>query len=579
MATTATEGKNKKYKLFASAAGDGSKKPCAFFNTPAGCRMGDNCKFLHTAAAEIPATPTTSNSVVSSEESEGEIETEKPQQPTQQQKRKRTNEKNSNVFASPSGGEKKIKYTDLMKDITSEKKDTPPAAAKTPAVSPKQKKKTEVKKQQQPQNNKKQSSGTSFRDLNLPIASFMLPSGESKKEEEPTKEEKVKESPPPPAPKPQPTHVLPTSSEAGRKWKDIVEETQANPSFDEIFSMTKYKENPLPGDVWIKAKPFGKWCANNPQAIAIDCEMCETKDPVSGRKNFNALCRISVVNADDPDDVLLNTLVKPDWPVSDYRTWVNGIEKQHLDPVQFTLRHAQAFMVALCSEETVIMGHAVHNDLAAMRMEHECCADSALLFKAKDSPTATVSLKDLAATILKKEMPDTHDSVNDARTALLCLDFYREKDGDVEEIVRTPSNKRRNSKRADGVATTGAGTPSGGIPEGRTHHQLFVHRIPKSCKGEHIIKMFLEHTAVAPDQVNDIDFSSGSKGKTIISFKSPRHAFLAFDTLKGTAEPEKSGRLQKKVFLRDGDYVRIRKMAFEKNHVFPKSPSTNNESS
>ena len=79
--------------------------------------------------------------------------------------------------------------------------------------------------------------------------------------------------------------------------------------------------------------------------------MCQTKDPVTGNTDDKALCRLSVVNADDPSEVLLDTLVKPDWPVKDYRTWVNGIKKEDLDGVQFTMKHAQIFMNELCSDQ------------------------------------------------------------------------------------------------------------------------------------------------------------------------------------------------------------------------------------
>ena len=80
--------------------------------------------------------------------------------------------------------------------------------------------------------------------------------------------------------------------------------------------------------------------------------------------------------------------------------------------------------------------------------------------------------------------------------------------------------------------------------------------------------MFLEHTSVSPEDVEEIEFS-GKKGKTYAIFRSPRHATLAFDTLSGQAEKETSGRLQKKIYLKDGDFVRVRKMAYEKGHAFP----------
>lgn len=558
----ATTKNGKKYKLFAAAA-DGSKPPCAFFGTAEGCNKGDSCPFLHSTV--VPGTPpdaiNTNNSVVSTEESESESETEqqpvakappkavkqespvKEETTTKKKKNKRSRDSDQ-VFAKPKGTEGvSFKYSDLL-DLADDGKGrlaSPPKEGNPPQ--PKQKKAKKTK-----ENSAK---GPDFRSLDLPIADFMLPTdGKQKtpKEKAPATPKKAAETPAPaPTPKRKSKYSLPSSTQVGRKWKDVVAKTLANPEFSSIFDYKKYKAQDIPGDVWVKSKPFGEWCADHPQAIAIDCEMCETTDPVSGNKNHSALCRISIVNAEDPEDVLLNTLVKPAWPVSDYRTWVNGITKEHLEPVQFTLRHAQAFMMTLCSEETVILGHAVHNDLASMRMEHYCVGDSALLFKAKDSPTATVSLKDLAMGILKKEMPATHDSVNDAVTSLLCLDHFREKDGQVEEVVRTP--KARDTGN-------------------RTHHKLFIHRIPKFCTQKHLARMFLEHTSIAPEDVDDIEFS-GNKGKTHVIFRTPRHAGLVFDTLAGEGEKEGSGRLQKKVWLRDGDYVQVRKMTFEKGHTFP----------
>mmetsp|Transcript_19539 Transcript_19539/g.27098 ORF Transcript_19539/g.27098 Transcript_19539/m.27098 type:complete len:358 (-) Transcript_19539:163-1236(-) len=344
-----------------------------------------------------------------------------------------------------------------------------------------------------------------------------------------------------------PRAPLPNSTVIGRKWLKAIIQSREHNNYKGSFDFKKYisadeESGRGKSSEWIKTKPFGSWCASNPQAIAIDCEMCETRDPVTGVNDSKALCRVSIVNAENPEEVLLDTLVKPDWPVVDYRTWVNGIKKEHLENVQFTLGHAQAFMMALCSEETVIAGHAVHNDLVALKMEHYCNVDSACLFEVKDAPEATCSLKDLAMACLKTEMPKTHDSVNDARVALNCLEYYVERDGKVDPIERTSPPRSR----------TNAG-------------QLFIHRIPRVCQPSHLQSMFLMHTNVQPSEVHDIEFP-GETGKTFATFPSPRHANLAFDTLEGEEEPDKSGRMQKKVYLRDGNYVRVRKMVLPREN-------------
>ena len=413
----------------------------------------------------------------------------------------------------------------------------------------------------------------------LPIASFSIPGStpEIKKESNTTTPSKAESAKAPSTPKsdiskkeksskvesskklPVPQRVLPNSTEVGKRWKDAVIATRQHSKFESSYDFSRYKENDKDAGIqstWIKAKPFGAWCKDNPQAIAIDCEMCESEDPLTGAKNHKALCRLSVVNAEKPDEVLLDTLVKPSWPVTNYRTWINGVTKESLDSVEFTLRHAQAFMMALCSDETVIVGHAVQNDLVALNMEHDVVADSSFLFHAKDSTTATVSLKDTVKSVMGVDMPETHDSVNDARKALECVLHWKANKGKVELVQRTPKQNPFEKKQRD------------------YSHKLFVHRIPKVCKPEHLSNMFQKSTNIEPSEVEEIVFS-GDTGKTYVIFKSAQHADLAFDSLNGKADEDKSGKLQKKVYLRNGDYVRVRKMVHEKR----KSPTSSSSSS
>lgn len=557
----------KKYKLFkAGDAPAGSRPVCAFFTSPDGCRNGDKCSFLHGKPPQPSAVEVSETASVISSESETENTTRKAETPSAAAKQAIKKEPASLTKAKPTtpsqatpkeqvstNGKKrkanKANNNNNGDEIFANPKDkdhapSPFAYPKDKDHAPPPSKKVKLTEKAKPVRTKsmdttaKASPVADFRSLisKLPVASFSIPGVCNDIEKSSGKDScTTKENPVAAATTQKPEDVLPTSTEGGRKWLKAVKSSRSHERYSGSFDFGKYKEAGqeagIPCD-WVKAKPFGSWCKSNPQAIAIDCEMCETQDPLSGVKNPKALCRLSVINAENPEEVLLDTLVKPAWPVTDYRTRINGISKDDLDKVEFTLRHAQAFMMALCSEETVIVGHAVQNDLAALNMEHYCIADSSFLFFAKESPSSSVSLKDLVATILKVEMPDTHDSVNDARKALQCVSHWVEKDGDVEAIERQAKHKS---------------------------DQLFIHRIPKQCKTHHLTNMFLKHTAVEPSSVDEIEFS-GDTGKTHVIFRSTRHANLAFDTLEGTAEPDKSGRLQKKVYLRTGDYVRVRKM-------------------
>jgi RNA exonuclease 1 len=543
----------KKYKLFAAADGEG-KAPCAFFLSDRGCRSGDNCNFAHMAASSSAKKDhggaaakaiVESGSMVSSESEEDDDRHRPTTSASAEDKKvietgeskKRKNRRSLNTDSSPFANPKKVKTTTTPPNNNNNNNNTP---APTPEKShtPQPKKKKEAAPKEVPKA-KPAPAAMDFRALNLPVATFALDSADENARE-PAKKKVAKTE----EPEEEVGLPLPKHTKVGRKWLAAVETTRAHTKFATDFNFEKYVaiDEPLGGkSIWCKAKPFGDWCKANPQSIAIDCEMCQTKDPVSGASDSRALCRISIVDA-ETDEVLLDSLVKPDWPVVDYRSRINGITGEHLENVQFSLAHAQKFLLALCSAETVIIGHSVNNDLAAMRMEHYCVVDSACLFKASDSDTATVGLKDLSMNILKKTMPSTHDSVNDARVALRCLEHYLEKDGKVETIVRTPKHTSAN--------------------------QLFVHRIPKGVNAEHLSDMFLQHTDVLAESVDELAFS-GELGKTHIHFKTMKHANLAFATIEGKHEPDATGRLQKKIYLRAGGYVRVRKMVKEKEHHKP----------
>ncbi len=585
----------KKYKLFKADGASGDAPPCAFFLSPQGCRNGDKCKFSHKIPSkdQPPVTIEESSSDVVSSESEDESGTEHQQQKDvktttpkaktaekkqvdktessttdSKKKRKRKNQEDGvnisnggsdpdlGLFAKPpkranKGKEGEASSVQSPKQATTKASTTPksvkvnlppPPQSSTPTPKPKA---TSAKKKAKPAVNEI----PNFRSLNLPITGFSTETGVDRT----SSTTNINDNPSNQNKKGNDKYPLPKSTPEGLKWQNAVIASRSNPKFESIFSYDKMKELDEESGIiaakdWIKAKQFGNWCSNNPHAIAIDCEMCATKCPDTGNMDHKALCRLSIVNAMNPDDVLIDTLVKPDWPIVDYRSRINGIKEDDLENVEFTLRHAQMFMMALCSDETVIIGHAIHNDLAALKMEHYCVVDSALLFTCKDAPDATCSLKDLAKSVMKKDMPNIHCSLNDARTTLFCIEEgYVKKDGKPEPIERTLRDKKK------------------GMDE------LFVHRIPKGMKPEHIKNMFLTYTFITPEEVPDIVFGADT-GKTTVTFASAQHANLAFKSLDGDAAPDKTGRMQKRIYLRNGSYAYVRKMTMDKKKPISDSP-------
>lgn len=274
--------------------------------------------------------------------------------------------------------------------------------------------------------------------------------------------------------------------------------------------------------------------------------MCETKNPKTGGIDPKALCRLSVINATNPDEVLIDTLVKPHWPVSDDRSRINGIKESDLENVKFTLEHAQAFMLALCSQETVIVGHAVHNDLIALKMEHYCNTDSAFLFPTLDPEDNEISdspcsLKDLAYQILKVDMPKVHDSVNDCQMTVKCLEEGYIKTGGKPIVIKRSPKKANLMKRT-----------------------LIVHRIPKNCTTNDIEQMFVSLSHVKPKEVSEITFK-GNQGRTEVTFPSANHANLAFESIESKfTKVDKGGFRSKRIYLDGGGYIETRRNVKER---------------
>ena len=435
-----------------------------------------------------------------------------------------------------------------------------PPSTSPPAKKPKQ----QQQQQQQRQTPNAPTAVVSFRDLRLPVAPFAPPAVATTATKtaavaSPPPPARAAATPAPPTPQRPPLPPLPTATPSHLRWRDAVISTRRHATYASLYGNPDRGGGDGGSEPRISTRPYDRArCSSSPAAIAIDCEMCESRDPASGRVDTKALCRLSVVDADTPDGpVLLDTLVRPRWPVTDHRTWINGISASSLGGVEFTLEHAQAFMDALCSDQTVIVGHAVHNDLAALRMDHGCVVDTAMLYAhavVEEGESGTPSLRNLAHGVLGgREMPEVHDSVNDARVALACAVHYVERGGKVDPVEKV---YRRSDSRGGRREVGGAEASS----SAQQHTSvLLVHRLPVNTLPDHISEMFLAYTSIRPKNIPDIAFA-GQQGKCNVEFASSEHAELAYATLVGDERADKTGKMQKRVGLKGGGYVCVRKM-------------------
>lgn len=158
--------------------------------------------------------------------------------------------------------------------------------------------------------------------------------------------------------------------------------------------------------------------------IAIDCEMCTTDT------DRFALTRISAVRWDGT--LLLDELVKPPSPITDYLTPFSGMTAAKLDPITTTLADIQSRLLPLLNPHTVLVGHSLVSDLTALKLLHKNIIDTSLLYPHPRGPPYKSSLKFLAQKYLSRAIQtghgtSGHDSIEDARTALDLVKLKCEK--------------------------------------------------------------------------------------------------------------------------------------------------------
>lgn len=153
------------------------------------------------------------------------------------------------------------------------------------------------------------------------------------------------------------------------------------------------------------------------QYVALDCEMVG----VGPKAKQSALARCTVV--DYHGQCLCDLYVKPDLPVTDYRTRWSGIRKEHIQgglPFICVQNHIRKLI-----EDKIIIGHALDNDLRALELDHpsdqirdtsECSYLKELLGVGSHLP---VSLKKLSKLLLHRNIQaGEHSSLEDARAAM-----------------------------------------------------------------------------------------------------------------------------------------------------------------
>ena len=173
--------------------------------------------------------------------------------------------------------------------------------------------------------------------------------------------------------------------------------------------------------------------------VALDCEMVGTG--ANGQKSV--LARASIV--DWWGTILLDTYVKVPVTVTDFRTQYSGILPKHLQRKSTMDPAACRQTVADLLRDKILVGHALHNDLNVLMLQHQDVRDTAtfrpLQRLAPNGKWRPRKLKDLVEEncdgLVIQE--GSHDSVQDARASMqLFQSVYAawEQDREAKEALR-----------------------------------------------------------------------------------------------------------------------------------------------
>lgn len=111
-------------------------------------------------------------------------------------------------------------------------------------------------------------------------------------------------------------------------------------------------------------KPHDEPMQKRHMYFALDCEMVG----VGPEGLDSALARLSIVNWDN--QIVLDTYVKVDEAVTDYRTFVSGIKPEHINSASaMSLSEAQAKAKEILMGK-ILIGHGLTNDLKVIGIDH-----------------------------------------------------------------------------------------------------------------------------------------------------------------------------------------------------------------
>jgi len=278
------------------------------------------------------------------------------------------------------------------------------------------------------------------------------------------------------------------------------------------------------------AKKHDSICTCQSHALIISYEMCDIKNPLT-QEIEKAIIRFTILNGNNPSEVIVDFLIKPKFPINITRPHFNGISSIDISNCEFTLSDAQFILSVICCSETVLIGHNLEAVLNLLQFSHSNCVDLSLVFGSKRHS----ALDDISRLILQKDLLVDCDSV------------YRGK------IIGEIANHLLTDKKNFYI---------------KSQNKLIATRIPESITRDDIMNLFINQYSIIPESISDFQKKAQFSSCEII-FQSPEDVDMVYNAIPTRPEALNSNKPYKRVILNltGRPYFLIRK--FDENDDSP----------